>query len=116
MSEPAFDLAFLRDPRLRRHAIAAYPAWLWAADGTHIVWGNAAGAAAFGAGSLSQLTQHRFDSAQPLGPQIARLAAMLPLDAKPRLERLRGLGRALTMTTCSAEMMRLPDGSTGLLI
>src|ERR1051326_1019977 len=38
-------LPSLRDPRLAHHAVAAAPVWLWAADGTRVLWANAAGAA-----------------------------------------------------------------------
>jgi PAS domain S-box-containing protein len=100
---------FLRDPRLALHATAAAPAWLWSLDATRILWANATAAAVFGADDPATLAARRFDRSHPASAQVARLAAMLPPGAPPRLERLRGLaslGRALT---CACSRIALAD-------
>ena len=56
------ELALLRHPRLAALATSAWPAWLWSADGSRILWANAVGAAIFGAANASACTQRRFDT------------------------------------------------------
>src|SRR5580692_3255777 len=112
------ELALLRDPRLAALATSPWPAWLWSADGSRIMWANAAGAALFGAADTHQCVQRRFDSRHnPTAAQIARLAATLPSAGPPRLERLRGFGlgfgRALT---CACSRLVLADGKAAVLI
>ena len=46
MSEPEFDLALMRDARLKPLALDPRATWLWSADGVRILWANAAAAAA----------------------------------------------------------------------
>ena len=45
-------LALTRDARLAPHAMSAIPAWLWAADGSRVLWANASGAVALDAPSV----------------------------------------------------------------
>jgi signal transduction histidine kinase len=111
------ELALLRDPRLAAPATSAWPAWLWSADASRILWANAAGAALFGAADTRECMQRRFDSNNPAAAQIVRLAATLPSAGPPRLERLRGfglgLGRALT---CACSRLVVTDGKAAVLI
>jgi PAS domain S-box-containing protein len=111
------ELALLRHPRLAALATSAWPAWLWSADGTQILWANAAGAAIFGVTGADALEQRRFDVGEPSAAQIIRLAATLPAAAQERLERLRGFGagfgRALT---CACSRIILDDGKTAVLV
>src|SRR6202044_3052167 len=72
------ELALLRDPRLAALATSAWPAWLWSADASQIVWANAVGAALFGAADTITLATRRFDVKNPAAAQIIRLAATLP--------------------------------------
>ncbi len=116
MSEPEFDPAVVRDPRLKPHATGVRAAWLWSADATRVLWANAAAAAALGAASPAELTRRVFDPSQALAGQIARLAHDVPAGGKPRLVRLRGLGRALGAVTCSGERVVLADGRSGFLL
>ena len=55
--------ALPRDPRLESqladHATDAVPVWLWSADGPRILWANAVGAAAFGAGNSGECASRR---------------------------------------------------------
>ena len=111
------ELALLRDPRLAAPATSAWPAWLWSADASRILWANAAGAALFGAADTRECVQRRFDVNNPAAAQIVRLAATLPSAGPPRLERLRGFGlgfgRALT---CACSRLVLADGKAAVLI
>ncbi len=111
------ELALLRDPRLAATATSPWPAWLWSADASRILWANAAGAALFGAADTRECVQRRFDSNNPAAAQIIRLAATLPSAGPPRLERLRGFGlgfgRALT---CTCSRLVGPDGKAAVLI
>jgi signal transduction histidine kinase len=111
------ELALLRDPRLAAPATSAWPAWLWSADASRILWANAAGAALFGAADTRDCVQRRFDINNPAAAQIVRLAATLPSAGPPRLERLRGFGlgfgRALT---CACSRLVLADGKAAVLI
>src|SRR5262244_3356293 len=88
MSETA-RLAFLPDPRLADLAVSPLPAWLWAADGTRILWANAVGAAMFGAATPAAVSQRQFEPQHAAAAQVARLAESLPPQGV-RLQRLRG--------------------------
>jgi PAS domain S-box-containing protein len=111
------ELALLRNPRLAALATSAWPAWLWSADGSRILWANAVGAAIFGAANTTACAQRRFDAGDVSAAQIIRLAATLPAAAQERLERLRGFGagfgRALT---CVCSRIVVADGKSAVLI
>ena len=111
------ELALLRDPRLAASATSPWPAWLWSADASRMLWANAAGAALFGAADTRECVQRRFNSNNPAAAQIVRLAATLPSAGPPRLERLRGFGlgfgRALT---CACSRLVVTDGKAAVLI
>jgi PAS domain S-box-containing protein len=97
-------LAELRDPRLAPHAAGALPAWLWRADGTAILWANAAGAAIFGAQHAGAIRDRAFDPHVVPASQIARLGSSLRHDGGARLERLRGFGTGMgrpLLCTCT---------------
>jgi PAS domain S-box-containing protein len=116
MSVVERELALLRHPRLAALATSAWPAWLWSADGSRILWANAAGAAIFGAVTVADREQRRFAAGDATAAQIIRLAATLPAGAQERLERLRGFGagfgRALT---CLCSRIVLADGKSAVL-
>ena len=101
MTSVESELALWRDPRLAALAISAWPAWLWSADATRILWANAAGAALFGAADVGEFLKRRFDADTPAAAQILHLAATLPPAAAPRLERLRGFGVSALACECS---------------
>jgi PAS domain S-box-containing protein len=111
------EFALLRHPRLAALATSAWPAWLWSADGSRILWANAAGAAIFGAATVTALTRRRFDVRDTAAAQIIRLTATLPSSAQERLERLRGFGagfgRALT---CACSRIVVADGNAAVLV
>ncbi|MGB6540393.1 MAG: hypothetical protein WBF03_05880, partial [Xanthobacteraceae bacterium] len=67
------DFAPLRDPRLSAQlaecATGPSPAWLWSADGSRILWANAAGAAIFGAADTRECAWRRFAASEPAAAQ-----------------------------------------------
>src|SRR6202451_3604242 len=111
------ELALLRDPRLAAPATSPWPAWLWSADASRLLWANAAGAALFGAADTRECGEGRVRTKTPAAAQIIRLAATLPSAGPPRLERLRGFGlgfgRALT---CACSRLVVTDGKGAVLI
>ncbi|WP_407156625.1 sensor histidine kinase [Bradyrhizobium sp. STM 3557] len=112
-----FSLQGFSDPRLAVHAAGALPAWLWAADGSRVLWANPLGAKAFGAASGIALAGRSFGPADSHRRQVAQLAPRLPENGAVRLERLRGFGAPLgTLSTCGCSRLDLPDGSHGVLI
>jgi signal transduction histidine kinase len=112
------ELALLRDPRLAALATSAWPAWLWSADASGMLWANAAGAALFGAVETHECVQRRFDGNNPAAAQIVRLAATLPSAGPPRLERLRGfgLGFGRALTCACSRLVVTGDGKAAVLI
>ncbi len=117
MNELSSKLVRLRDPHLAPHALSALPAWAWSTDASHILWANPNGAAIFGAPTPAALATRHFDAGQPAAAQVAQLAATLPAEGTPRLERLRGfgagIGRALT---CACSRVTLADGRPAVLV
>src|SRR5438046_2156077 len=92
MSTVGSERGVLRHPRL---ATREWPAWLWSADGSRILWANAAGAAIFGAATASACSKRRFHATELPAAQVIRLAATLPSGGQERFERLRGLGATM---------------------
>ncbi|HLN07507.1 MAG TPA: PAS domain S-box protein, partial [Xanthobacteraceae bacterium] len=110
-------LAQLHDPQLAPHLVSAVPAWLWAADGSHVMWANAAGAVALGAATPAALLERRFAAANPLAAAIPRLARNLPRSGGARLQRLRGLGGPVGRPlACACSRVTLDDGTSGVLV
>ena len=111
------EFALLRHPRLAALATGAWPAWLWSADASRILWANAVGAAMFGADSVSACAARRFDVGDPSAAQIVRLAATLPSGAQERLERLRGVGAGFNRAlTCACSRIVVGDGKGAVLV
>jgi len=111
-------LAFLRDPRLADLGASPLPAWLWASDGSRILWANAVGAAMFGAATVGALQQRPFEPKKhPAAQQVARLARALPTNGTARLERLRGFAPGVgRLLTCSCAHIELADGTPAILV
>ncbi|TKW79927.1 MAG: PAS domain-containing sensor histidine kinase, partial [Bradyrhizobium icense] len=117
MSDADFKVPDASDPRLAAHANGQWPAWLWSADGTRILWANPVGVDAFGARNAAALTANIFGPADPHRRQIAQLAGRLNPDGAVRMERLRGFGAAAGMlATCSCSRIDFPDGRHGVLV
>src|SRR3954447_10293974 len=104
-------LSLTRDTRLAPYAMSAIPAWLWCANGAHVRWANAAGAAALGAPNVAALPERAFRTDDPLGADIARLAETLP-PASPKYERLREIGTSLVCACSRVEIA----GIAGILV
>jgi signal transduction histidine kinase len=111
------ERALLQFPQLAALATSPCPAWLWAPDGSSILWANAVGAAIFGVTHAGDIGKSRFAASDAAAVQIPRLAATLPSGGQQRLERLRGLGagfgRALT---CACSRWATPDGTAAVLV
>jgi len=117
MSDSATQLGYFRDSRISAHAVAPAPAWLWSVDGSQVLWANAVGAAMFYDEAPEALARRRFDAEDSAAQQIARIAAALPGDGIPRLERLTGFGaEASRSLTCGCSRISLPDGTAGILV
>ncbi|NPU64798.1 PAS domain S-box protein [Bradyrhizobium sp. 83012] len=117
MTHADLELHALSDPRLAVHAAGALPAWLWSADGRHVLWANAVGARALGAANVPALIAKTFGPADQHRRQIAQLGRRLPGHGALRLERLRGFGAPLgTLATCGCARIDLPDGAYAVLI
>jgi hypothetical protein len=71
MSEIGLQLLGFSDPRLAIHAAGALPAWLWATDGSRVLWANPVGARAFGAVNGLALAARSFGPADAHRRQIA---------------------------------------------
>jgi signal transduction histidine kinase len=117
MSTVGSERAVLRHPRLASLATREWPAWLWSADGSRILWANAAGAAIFGAATASACAKRRFHATELPAAQVIRLAATLPSGGQERLERLRGLGGTMGRPlTCICSRIVAEDGRGAVLI
>ena len=86
------------DPRFSPYAMSATPAWIWAGDATHVIWANASAAAVLGAATPAELAERRFEQAEPVAADIARLAGTLPANGAQRFERVRDIGTNLVCT------------------
>jgi PAS domain S-box-containing protein len=117
MTVSATLLGYLRDPRIAPHAIGAAPAWLFAADGSRVLWANAAGAAAFGEISPKALGDRVFDPSHPVAREVSRLAATLPVAGTMQLSRLRGFGGGVgRLLLCACSRLTVADGDTVILV
>jgi hypothetical protein len=117
MKDAEFQWLASSDPRLAAYAASRLPAWLWTADGTRILWANAAGARLFAAANAAALAEKTFGPSDRHRRQVARLAGRLLAGGAIRLERLQGFGAALGgLATCGCLRFDFPDGSHGVLI
>ena len=107
------DLAAL--PAVGKVLLDGRPAFVFRADGTRILWANAAGAAFFGETSMGTLLDRQLSPLNPLTRQIARLARLLPAEP-PRIEILRfGFGVRLATLPAACRRLNLADGTTAVL-
>ena len=117
MNQTELQLRSVGDPRLAVHASSSLPAWLWATDGSRILWANPVGVKLFGATNSAALAAKRFGPADPHRRQVAQLAGRLAKAEAIRLERLRGFGAPLgRLVTCACAQIEFPDGVAGILI
>src|SRR6516162_3021526 len=113
MSNGGSEGTLLRDPRLAPLATREWPAWLWSADGSRILWANATGAAIFGADTSRACSERRFHVSDLAAAQVIRLAATLPAGEQERLERLRGFARAHRSRRGGGAHRRYRSGGSG---
>ncbi len=117
MSSADSQLRGVRDPRLAIHAASPLPAWLWSADGAHVLWANPVGASALGAPSSKALAGKTFGPADQRRRRVAHLADQLLPTGAVRLERLQGFSNAIGgMATCACARLEFADGGAGILI
>jgi PAS domain S-box-containing protein len=110
MTEPFFALT--RDPQLSPYATSAAAAWLWSAEGAHVLWANASGAALFGAANPLALIEKSF-AGHDVGAEIARIAAALPDAGASRHDKLAGTSHHDALPcTCS----RVTVGGTSAIL
>ncbi len=111
------EFAPLCNPRLAALATSAWPAWLWSADATRMLWANPVGAAMFGAANTSEAGKLRFTAKDLAASQITRLVATLPTAPQERLERLRGFGGGFGRSlTCACSRIVLSGGAPAVLV
>ncbi len=102
-------------PTIGGLALDGRPAFVFAADGSRLLWSNAAGVAFFEASGMGDLLASRFSRLNPLTSQISRLSRLLPSDA-PRMEILRiGRGTRLTTLPAACRRVNLPEGERAVL-
>jgi PAS domain S-box-containing protein len=91
------------------------PAFVFAADGSRVLYANAAGTAVLDAGGIADALRVTFSDLNPLKAQVARLSRVLPADTM-RMEMLR-LGQGFSVATLPAACRRLnfADGSRAVL-
>ena len=110
-------LDLLRDARLSAYIISALPTWLWAIDGSRLLWANARGAAVLSAETPYEARQLRFESDQDLAQQVAQLATSLPDRGAPRISSIRGLGSLEARPlACICSRITLANGTAAVLV
>lgn len=116
MTNDAYSLLGLPDPRLADHALSGQPAWLWSSDGSRLLWANPAGAAVFGATSARTLVASPLEPADPHRRQVVQLASAIT-NTTPRLQRLHGFGAPLGgLMTCACSRLELAGSGSRILI
>ncbi|WP_417685644.1 ATP-binding protein [Roseibium sp.] len=91
-------------------------AWVWSADGTRILWANAAGASFFSVRNWSGLSQLDGLSRSPARPHIARIATEGATD-RATIDRLRFYrGLRVMLLTCQCRRINLAGGQDAALI
>lgn len=115
MGDSRFRSSAVNDPRLAPFTESAQPAWLWTADGSRILWCNAAGASVLRIDD--PLSEKPVSPTDPHRRQVAQLARRLGSHAAQRLERLRGFGaRFGQLTTCACSRLETADGEAAILV
>jgi len=103
-------------PDISTLANASHVAWVFSADGSRILWANAAGASFFGAKSIDELEAFAGLGRAPARPHIARIAASGSED-RPSLDRLRFYkGLRVILLTCQCKRLLLENGDSAALV
>ena len=102
-------------PAVGETLLDARAAVVFAADGTHLLYANAAGATLIDARGMGDALKVRFSNLNPLTAQMARLSRLLPSDTA-RMEMLRfGQGVSVTTLAAACRRLNLADGSRAVL-
>jgi PAS domain S-box-containing protein len=100
---PYLDLASV--PTVGSALLEPRPAFVFSADGSRLLWTNAAGCTFLGESHICELLRLRFSDLNPIKAQAARLSRLLPSEIS-RLEILR-FGRGVSLITAAAACRRL---------
>lgn len=91
-------------------------AWVWSADGSRILWANAAGAAFFSVRDVAGFSRLSGLARSPARPHIARIATSGDTE-RMSIDRLRFYrGLRVLLLTCQCQRLVLPDGHDAALI
>ena len=91
------------------------PAFVFAGDGTRVLWANVAGSEFLGERDIAGVLERHFTSGSPLARHLARLAKLLPAD-RARLEILRfSFGVRQRTLACACQRLNLADGLSAVL-
>ncbi|WP_289032379.1 PAS domain S-box protein [uncultured Roseibium sp.] len=91
-------------------------AWVWSADGSRILWANAAGAAFFSVRDVRGFSRLSGLTRSPARPHIARIATSGSTD-RMSIDRLRFYrGLRVMLLTCQCRRLTLSDGHDAALI
>ena len=107
MREFEFRVHILRQPKLAALALDARPVWLFAANGSTVLFANPAASRILPPGLVSGAIR----------AQLSAIAGRMNPASAPRFERLRGLGAALSgPQTCQCARLAFSDGLIVLLV
>ncbi|MBD1546183.1 ATP-binding protein [Roseibium aggregatum] len=103
-------------PALAELAGDARAAWVWSADGSRILWANAAGASFFSVRGIGGFSRLSGLARSPARPHIARIATSGDTE-RMSIDRLRFYrGLRVLLLTCQCQRLVLPDGHDAALI
>ncbi len=107
-------LAFCATPEAGTRLMSAVPAWIWAPDGSRILWANPAGGVRLGAASFAELSRRRWEEHHTLRRSLSALARTL--SPSGTLARLRLTDDLLAQPVlCRCDYVRAGD-IRGLLV
>ena len=108
-------IAFSSDPEVREMLESEIPAWIFAPDGSRVLWSNPAGGRALGSARFSDLATRRWAADHPLRRDVeslARSAARGPAVARLRLLRTAGAFPII----CRSRLVSAASGERGLML
>ena len=116
VSETQKYLKLTAHPSVGAVLLDARPTWIWNAEGSRILWSNAAGLAFFNTTKLSDLLERTFGDMHPARRHLARLAIRSRPDA-PMIERLRFFhGQQAITSTCLCKRLVINNQNVMLVL
>ncbi|MBL4786170.1 MAG: hypothetical protein JKY49_12155, partial [Cohaesibacteraceae bacterium] len=116
VSETQKYLKLTAHPSVGAVLLDARPTWIWNAEGSRILWSNAAGLAFFNTTKLSDLLERTFGDMHPARRHLARLAVRSRPDA-PMIERLRFFhGQQAITSTCLCKRLVINNQNVMLVL